>query len=97
MKWMRNTKEFEFAPYVSENGKYRVQDINDQPCIPEYNELRKHNWDSKKSHEDFMNYCKENKIVLNGSNWVLIDNETGEVIQFPFKTAKAAKEYAETI
>jgi len=97
MKWSRNTKEFEYKAFTSEDGRYRVQDINDQPCVPEYNELKKHNWDSKKTHEAFLTYCKANKISLNGANWALIDNKTNEVIRFPFKTAKSAMQYAETI
>lgn len=97
MEWTRKTSEYEFAPYVSADGKFRVQDMNDQPIVPEYNELKKHNWDNKQTHARFMSYCKENKISLNGANWVLVNNETNEVIKFPFKTAKTAKEYAETL
>jgi len=97
MKWLRATKEFKFEPYVSEDGKYRVQDMNDQPIVREYNELKRNNWNSKEDHNKFMSYCKEHKINLNGANWVLVDNKTNEAIKFPFRTAKAAKEYAETI
>lgn len=97
MKWTRKTKEFEFAPYVSENNKYRVQDINDQPIIKEYDELKKHNWDSSESHKKFIDYCVENKIRFNAANWALVNNETNEVIKYPFKTAKDAKAYAETL
>ena len=97
MKWNRKTTEFAFEPYISEDNKYRVQDMNDQPIVKEYNELVLHNWDSKEDHKKFLNYCKEHKISLNGANWVLVNNETNEPIQFPFKTAKAAKEYAELL
>lgn len=27
MKWTRKTKEFEYADYVSENGLYRIRDM----------------------------------------------------------------------
>lgn len=97
MKWTRNTKEFQYAPYISEDGKYRVQDMDDQPIINEYDELKKVHWNSKELHQRFMNYCKEHKISLNSANWVVVDNITNEPIKFPFKTAKAAKEYAESI
>ena len=97
MKWTRKTKEFQFAPYISDDGRFRVQDMNDQPIVEEYNELLRHNWDSPESHQSFLWYCKEHKISPNSANWVLVDNRTNEVIKFPFKTAKAAKQYAETI
>lgn len=97
MNWTRKTKEFTFAPYISEDGRYRVQDLNDQPVVKEYNKMKRHNWDSMESHRKFMAYCKLHAINVNGANWVLVNNETGEAICWPFKTAKAAKEYAETL
>lgn len=97
MKWTRKTEEFKYDPYVSDDGMYRVQDMNDQPIVNEYTELKKRNWDSKESHQRFMDYCKAHKISLNGANWVLVNNATNEPIKFPFKSAKAAKEYAESI
>lgn len=97
MKWTRKTKEFQFAPYVSENEEFRVQDMNDQSIVEEYNELLRHNWDNKETHSNFLRYCAEHKTSLSGANWVLVNNRTNEVIAFPFKTAKAAKEFAETV
>ena len=97
MIWNRKSKEFSFEPYVSENGKFRVQEMSDQPVVKEFNELKKNNWNSKEDHEKFLAFCKENKISLNGANWVLVDNETNQPIKWPFKTASAAKAFAETI
>ncbi len=97
MKWTRKTKEFEYAPYIDENEKYRIQDINDHPTVDEYEYLKNHNWDNEETHKAFMNYCKEHKISINGANWAVVNNETNEVIKFPFKTVKAAKEYVETL
>ena len=97
IKWTRKTSEFQYAPYISEDGKYRVQDIDSQPIIDEYNYLKNHNWDSKESHETFLRYCKEHRISLNGANWAVVDNKTNEVIKFPFKSAKSAKEFAERL
>lgn len=97
MEWERKTSQFEFAPYVSMNGRFRVQDINDCPVVKEYDELKKHNWDNKESHQRFIGYCRKQGIRLNGANWVLVDNETGAAIKFPFKTAKQAKDFAEII
>lgn len=92
MKWIRKTSEFEYQPYFSEDGRFTIGDIDDQNMIPEYTELKKHNWDSEKTHNDFMAYCKQNKIRINGANWVL--KEDGKVIGI-YKTAKQAKEVAE--
>lgn len=97
MKWTRKTEFGQYAPYISDNGLYRVQDMSDQPIVEEYNTLRRNNWNSAKDHEAFLKYCAEHKIAINGANWVLVDNRTNQPIRFPFKTAKAAKEYAETI
>ncbi len=97
MKWNRKTTEFQYAPYVSECGRYRVEDINDCRTIPEWEELKKHNWDSKETHQRLLQYAKENKIKLNGANWAVVDNKTNTVIKFPFGSAKSAKEYAETL
>lgn len=97
MKWTRKTREFEYAPYIDENGKYRIQEIDDQPIVEEYEDLKKHNWDSKESHKRFMDYCKEHNIKMSDANWVVVNNETDEVIAFPFKTVKAAKEFVETL
>ena len=96
MKWTRKTKEFQYAPYISECGKYRIEDINDCKTIPKWEELKKHNWDSKETHEALLQYAKENKIKLNGSNWAVVDNITNEIIKFPFATVKKAKEYVES-
>ena len=94
MKWTRKTNEFEYQPYVSEDGRFVIGDIDDQNMIPEYTELKKHNWDNEKAHNEYMKYCKENKIRINGANWVLKDNE--KVIGI-YKTAKQAKAVAEEI
>lgn len=96
-KWTRKTKEFEFAPYIDENGEYRIQEIDDQPIVKEYEELKAHNWDNDETHKRFIDYCKENKIRLNSANWAVVNNKTNEVIKFPFKTVKAAKEFVETL
>lgn len=76
MKWTRKTKEFEYADYVSENGKYRVRDMS----------INAHEW------------FKENG--KRGFWWGLIgidDNGNETIIKANFKTAKAAKEYAEAL
>lgn len=97
MNWTRKTEWGGFEPYISDNKKYRVQDMNDQPVVKEYNELKRHNWDNSETHKAFLTYCKSHKININGANWVLVDNETNDPIKWPFRTAKQAKEYAETI
>lgn len=97
LKWTRKTTEFEYAPYISQDGRFRVQDMDDCPTVEEYDVLRNNNWNSAKSHEDFLAYCRENNIKLHGANWALVDNKTNQPIKFPFRTAKAAKEYAENI
>ena len=76
MKWTRKTKEFEYADYISENGKYKVRDM----------QMNERKW------------WKENG--KNGCWWGLIEiDESGNetIVKAHFKTAKAAKEYAETI
>ena len=74
MKWTRKTKEFEYADYVSENGRYRVRDM---------------------SMNDKTGWWKENG--KRGYWWGLIEVVGSEekIISGNFKTAKAAKEYAE--
>lgn len=99
MKWTRKTKEFQYAPYESEDGKYIVADMSmssGRAFVPEYARLRRNSPNSAYDRTAFLNYCKEHKINIYGANWVLVNNETKEV-KFPFKTAKAAKEYAESI
>ena len=99
MKWTRKTKFGQFKPYISEDGKYMVADMNmsaGAALVPEYAELKKNNWNSNEDHNRFLKYCSDNKMSLSGANWVLVNRETGEA-KFPFKSAKAAKEYAESI
>jgi hypothetical protein len=76
MKWTRKTKEFDYADYISEDGRFRVRDmsLNDRT-----------GW--------WQEYGKR------GYWWGLIEvTPNGEnIIAGNFKTAKAAKEFAETI
>lgn len=76
MKWTRKSSEFEYADYVSENGRFKVRDM---------------------SIKDRTGWWKENG--KRGYWWGLIEStEDGEkIIAGNFKTAKAAKAYAETI
>ena len=92
MKWNRKTNEFEYAPYISDDGRFQIADININDIIPEYTELREHNWDNDETHKHYIEYCKINGIRINGANWALTDN--GEVIGI-FKTVRKAKEEAE--
>lgn len=97
MKWTRKTEFGQFKPYVSEDGKYTVADMSmsvNADYVPEYAELKRNSWNSKEDHARFLNYCKEHKLKLNGANWVLVNNKTGET-KFQFKSAKEAKEAAE--
>ena len=97
MKWTRKTAFGEFKPYVSEDGEFMVADLSmNSQLVPEYCYLKTHNWDSKETHEKFLTYCRENKLRLDNANWIVVNTKTGEK-HFPFKTAKAAKEYAESI
>lgn len=96
MLWTRKTEAGQYKPYISEDGRFTVADLAfNASLVPEYQELKKNVWASKEDHEKFLTYCKANKLNMNGANWVVVDNETKEV-RFPFKTAKAAKEFAET-
>jgi hypothetical protein len=76
MKWSRKTQEFQYADYISENGKYKVRDmsINDRT-----------GWWQKNGKRGYW--------------WALIESTDGneKIIQGNFKTAKAAKEFAETL
>lgn len=103
IKWTRKTKAFDYAPYVSECGRFIVGDLSDccrreefkrLELVQEYNELRKHNWDNDETHKSFLSFCKENKIRPDNANWILIDNGEFRGI---FKTAKSAKENAEEL
>lgn len=97
MKWTRKTEFGQFKPYVSEDGRYMVADMNDNVgLVPEYAELKRNNWNSDEDHAKFLQFCSEHKIKLSGANWVLVDTETGKTV-FPFKTAQAAKNAAETL
>ena len=99
MKWTRKTEFGQFKPYISEDDKYMVADMSmsaGAALVPEYAELKKNNWNSNEDHNRFLKYCSDNKMSLNGANWVLVNRETGEA-KFPFKSAKAAKEFAESI
>lgn len=99
MNWTRKTEFGQFAPYLSEDGRFIVADMSmssNSHYVTEYAELKRNSWNSKEDHAKLLSYCREHKLKLNGANWVLVDNETGETL-FPFKTAKAAKEHAESI
>lgn len=99
MKWTRKTEFGAFKPYVSEDGKYIVADMSmssGAAFVPEFAELKRNFRNSEADRAKFLTYCKDHKLSLNGANWVVVNNETGEV-KFPFKSAKAAKEYAESI
>lgn len=97
MKWTRKTEFGQFKPYISEDGRYTVADMTisaGAKFVPEFAELKKNNWNSKEDHAKLIAYCVEHKMSLNGANWVLVDNKTGET-RFPYKTAAAAKMAAE--
>lgn len=74
MKWSRKSGEFQFADYVSENGRFKVRDM---------------------SMNDRTGWWKANG--KRGYWWAVIENTAdGEkIVAGNFKTAKAAKEFAE--
>lgn len=76
MKWTRKTQEFQYADYISEDGRFKVRDM---------------------SINDRTGWWKENG--KRGYWWGLIENDDGSerIVAGNFKTAKAAKEFAETI
>jgi hypothetical protein len=76
MKWTRKTKEFQYADYVSEDGRFKVRDM---------------------SINDRTGWWQENG--KRGFWWGLIEVKDGKetIVAGNFKTAKMAKEYAETI
>ena len=76
MKWTRKTAEFQYADYVSENGRFRVRDLAMHDRTGWWNAHGK-----------------------SGYWWGLIEvTEDGEkIVAGNFKTAKAAKAFAETI
>ena len=75
MKWTRKTKEFEYADYVSDNGRFRVRDMS----------IHDRAW------------WRENG--KRGCWWGVIEvTKDGEkILMGNFKTAKAAKEFAEQV
>lgn len=76
MKWTRKTKEFQYADYISEDGRFKVRDM---------------------SLNDRTGWWQENG--KRGYWWGLIQVADGveEIVAGNFKTAKAAKQFAETV
>ena len=76
MKWTRKTKEFDYADYISEDGRFRVRDmsLNDRTGWWQEHGKRGYWWGLI-------------EVTPNGEN----------IIAGNFKTAKAAKEFAESI
>lgn len=83
MKWTKETKAYMWANYFSEDGNWKAWD--EDKTIKGGSNKKYYNPETKR-------FEKADKTI---HFWKLENLKTGEIIE-PFKTLKAAKEYAET-